>query len=145
MPTIPTLAPRRALANGPDLIDRLARVEPAIAGQHGDIDTFKVYCRIVRGFALGDEVALAVLGEWNARCEPPWTERELRDKMRRARRYGFETLGGLRRSRCRPRLVYLAIRIVCKAFPIISGVTVESGCLLRPMDWPFVTGWALRG
>lgn len=73
----------------------IARIEPAIAGQHGDLHTFKVCCRIVRGFALNDDEALAVLGEWNLRCEPPWTQRELRDKIARARRYGREEIGRL--------------------------------------------------
>jgi RepB DNA-primase from phage plasmid len=73
----------------------VARIEPAIAGQHGDLHTFRVCCRIVRGFALTDDEALAVLGEWNSRCEPPWSERELRDKIARARRYGKEEVGGL--------------------------------------------------
>jgi hypothetical protein len=72
-----------------------ARIEPAIAGQHGDLHTFRVCCRIVRGFALGDDDALAALVEWNLRCEPPWTERELLDKIKRARRYGKEAIGGL--------------------------------------------------
>ena len=68
----------------------LARIEPAIAGQHGDLHTFKVCCRIVRGFALSDEEAIAALTDWNARCAPPWSEHELRDKIARARRYGRE-------------------------------------------------------
>ena len=45
----------------------LAAVPPAIAGQHGDVHTFRVCCRLVRGFALDDDEALAVLGGWNAR------------------------------------------------------------------------------
>jgi len=70
-------------------------VPPAIAGQHGDRHTFQVCCRMVRGFGLSDTDALALLVDWNARCEPPWSERELRDKLRRARRYGREPIGGL--------------------------------------------------
>ena len=73
----------------------LAAVPPAIAGQHGDLHTFKVCCRLVRGFDLSDIDAIAVLKPWNARCEPPWSERELLDKLRRARRYGREPIGGL--------------------------------------------------
>jgi RepB DNA-primase N-terminal domain len=73
----------------------LAAMPPAIAGQHGDVHTFRVCCRLVRGFALSDAEAIALLGEWNTRCEPPWTERELRDKLQRARRYGHEPVGGL--------------------------------------------------
>lgn len=73
----------------------LARVEAAISGQHGDLHTFRVCCRVVRGFDLSDETAFQVLRSWNARCQPPWTERELRDKIARARRYGREPVGGL--------------------------------------------------
>lgn len=73
----------------------LARVEPAIAGQHGDLHTFRVCCRIVRGFALSDAEALDVLCDWNARCVPCWTERDLRDKIARAKKYGQEPVGAL--------------------------------------------------
>ena len=82
-----------------DIIERarryLAHVEPAVAGQHGDVHTFRICCRIVRGFALSDDDALTVLGEWNARCNPPWSERELSDKILRARQYGREPVGAL--------------------------------------------------
>lgn len=91
--------PWRRHAGSVDVTERarryLVRVEPAVAGQHGDIHTFRVCCRITRGFALSDDDALAVLNEWNARCSPPWSERELRDKIVRARKYGRERVGGL--------------------------------------------------
>jgi hypothetical protein len=70
-------------------------VPPAITGQHGDLHTFRVCCRLVRGFALEDDEAFTVLASWNAGCQPPWTEAELQDKLRRARRYGREPIGGL--------------------------------------------------
>jgi hypothetical protein len=73
----------------------LSRVPAAVAGRHGDLHTFRTCCRIVRGFALDDDDALAVLAEWNARCQPPWTERELREKIRSARRNGREPIGGM--------------------------------------------------
>ena len=72
-----------------------AAVPPAISGQHGDVHTFRVCCRLVRGFALDDRDALEVLGAWNARCQPPWSDRELADKIRRARKYGHEPVGGM--------------------------------------------------
>ena len=81
------------------VIDRarryLASVPPAISGQHGDLHTFRVCCRLTRGFALDEDQALYALSEWNARCEPPWTTPELLDKLRRAARYGREPVGGL--------------------------------------------------
>jgi hypothetical protein len=73
----------------------LQRVEPAVSGQRGDLQTFLVCCRVVRGFDLSDNEAMRVLSEWNARCEPPWSENELRQKVVNARRYGREPLGGL--------------------------------------------------
>lgn len=73
----------------------LARVPPAVAGAHGDVHTFQVCCRITRGFDLDEEQALAVLRDWNALCQPPWQESELRDKLRHALQYGREPVGGL--------------------------------------------------
>jgi hypothetical protein len=76
----------------------IASMPPAISGQHGDQHTFRICCRLVRGFALSDAAAFPLLIEWNSRCEPPWSERELRDKLRHARRYGREPIGGLLES-----------------------------------------------
>jgi len=73
----------------------LRATPPAISGERGDLHTFRVCCRLVRGFALADSEAFGLLAEWNARCQPPWSERDLLDKMRRARRYGQEPIGGL--------------------------------------------------
>jgi hypothetical protein len=73
----------------------VATVPPAVTGQHGDVHTFQLCCRLVRGFALSDHEALELLIAWNVRCEPPWSERELTDKLLRARKYGREPIGGL--------------------------------------------------
>ena len=77
----------------------LAVLPPAIEGSHGDVHTFRVCCRLVRGFALEDGEALAVLQDWNSRCQPPWSESELAQKVSRARRYGREPVGGLLAAR----------------------------------------------
>lgn len=93
----PTTRTLRRRSTTLDVVSRaswyLAKVEPAIAGQHGDLHTFKVCCRIVRGFDLSDEEAIGVLRGWNLRCQPPWSEREMRDKIVRARKYGLEPIG----------------------------------------------------
>jgi hypothetical protein len=92
-----SITPR--LNTKPDVIERarryLAAIPPAIMGRHGDAATFRACCRLVRGFNLGDDDALFILNEWNARCEPPWSEDELRKKIQAARRYGREPVGGL--------------------------------------------------
>lgn len=73
----------------------LAAIPPAVAGNHGDAATFRACCRLVRGFALGDEEALEVLTDWNRACTPPWSEKDLRRKLTSARQYGRELVGGL--------------------------------------------------
>jgi hypothetical protein len=89
----------RAVAESDDHLERARRflrsVEPAVAGQCGDLRTFRVCCRVVRGFALSDDEAFSVLRDWNARCEPPWSDRDLQEKVQNARKYGREPLGGL--------------------------------------------------
>ncbi len=83
----------------PDVRDRarryIAAIPPAVAGSHGDTATFRVCCRLVRGFDLDEQSALAVLLEWNRTCDPPWSAQELRAKLEAARRYGREPVGGL--------------------------------------------------
>lgn len=73
----------------------LAAIPAAVAGDHGDATTFRVCCRLVRGFALNDDDAFDLLSEWNRGCVPPWPEEELRAKLKGARQYGREPLGGL--------------------------------------------------
>jgi hypothetical protein len=73
----------------------LASIPPAVTGSHGDATTFRVCCRLVRGFALEDEEAMEVLAGWNQTCAPPWSDAQLRSKLESARRYGREPIGGL--------------------------------------------------
>lgn len=73
----------------------IAAIPPAVAGNHGDTVTFRVCCRLVRGFALSDDDALLVLEEWNRGCVPPWSLDDLRVKLAAARLYGHEQVGGL--------------------------------------------------
>lgn len=54
---------------------------PAISGQHGHDRAFHVACVLVKDFGLGLEDALAAIQEWNATCQPPWSEAELRHKL----------------------------------------------------------------
>lgn len=104
----PADAFRQAVALGPvsslpatrlDILERarryVAAIPPAVQGRSGDVATFKVCCRLMRGFGLTEEQALEALGAWNSRCSPPWQERELRAKLASAIRSGREPLGGL--------------------------------------------------
>jgi hypothetical protein len=93
------LTPKVIRSTGTDAVERARKyaavLPPAISGEHGDLHTFRVCCRLARGFALSDDEALDLLREWNTRCQPPWSEPELLDKLQCARRYGREPIGGL--------------------------------------------------
>ena len=62
----PTLVARTAKKALDRARQYVAAIPPAISGQHGDVHTFRVCCRVVRGFALADDEALDVLREWNS-------------------------------------------------------------------------------
>lgn len=59
----------------------LEKCPPAISGQGGHNQTFKVACKLVQGFALPRDEALALLRVYNNRCQPHWTEKELAHKV----------------------------------------------------------------
>lgn len=63
----------------------MAKRDPAIEGQEGDRWTYKTVCKLM-DLGLDDEQAMTLLLEWNQACQPPWTEKELRAKVRSARR-----------------------------------------------------------
>ena len=102
-PPVPATAPPRpARTAAPCALCRverarryLERVEPAIQGAGGDGHTFRVLARVVRGFDLAEHEALEALVDWNARCLPPWSPRELGQKVRNALRYGKQPPGAL--------------------------------------------------
>ncbi|MCX7428900.1 MAG: AAA family ATPase, partial [Planctomycetia bacterium] len=57
------------------------KMPAAISGQGGHNQTFSVACALVKHFALSPDEAFPIFAEYNARCEPPWTEAELRHKL----------------------------------------------------------------
>lgn len=65
----------------------LSRMPPAISGQGGHRATFLAARALVLGFNLADRVALELLlEEFNPKCRPQWSERELAHKVQSARR-----------------------------------------------------------
>jgi Bifunctional DNA primase/polymerase, N-terminal len=85
----PPPAPRRERVRG-SALDRcrayVARIDPAVSGQNGHTRTFDVARRCVQDFGLSEDEAWVVLCEYNQRCAPPWSERELRHKLKSAGR-----------------------------------------------------------
>ena len=62
----------------------LAKVPPAISHQSGHDKTYHVAMIAVEGFSLSEDDALEAMRDWNGRCQPPWSESELRHKLRDA-------------------------------------------------------------
>lgn len=85
--------------NLPGAIDRVRDIlktrKPAIEGQGGDAHTLATiyHCR---DHALDEDTIFDLLtepGGWNERCEPPWDEDQLRQKIENAFRYAKEPPG----------------------------------------------------
>jgi RecA-family ATPase len=59
----------------------LAKLPPAISGAGGHPATYRAASILANGFDLPWDDAWALLNEYNARCSPPWSEKELRHKL----------------------------------------------------------------
>jgi len=60
----------------------LAKMEPSVSGSRGHDACWKAACVLVQGFGLAAEQAYGLLAsEFNPRCVPPWSEKELRHKI----------------------------------------------------------------
>jgi hypothetical protein len=91
---------------GAEMVTRAARyvaaMPPSIAGAGGHQACFAAAVALVRGFALDEGVALALLErEFNPACKPRWSRRELEHKIASAARASVPS-GYLRAGRPRP-------------------------------------------
>jgi hypothetical protein len=72
-----------------DVIERarryLSRMDGSISGAGGHNAAFAAACAMVKGFDLPEAVAMGLLREeFNPKCSPPWSDRELLHKVRQA-------------------------------------------------------------
>lgn len=58
-----------------------AACPPAISGEHGHDTAWNAIINIIRGLDLSEDEGPEGLADWNARCVPPWNEKELRHKI----------------------------------------------------------------
>lgn len=77
--------------NDPSAIEQrairyVAKMPEALAGSRGHDATWQVACALACGFDLSEEVTFQILwNEYNPRCQPAWSEKELQHKARHAR------------------------------------------------------------
>jgi hypothetical protein len=57
------------------------RMPASISGSHGHDAAWHVAVVLIRGFKLTAEEAWPIFLEFNTRCQPPWSEKELRHKL----------------------------------------------------------------
>jgi len=62
------------------------KMPSAVSGENGHARTYHVACVLVKGFELGNDQAMSILKEFNARCDPPWSDHELQHKIDDAQR-----------------------------------------------------------
>lgn len=66
----------------------LAKLPAAISGQSGHNVTFHAACVLVLGFELSEQDAIGLMLDYNQRCQPPWSERDIIRKVREANKQG---------------------------------------------------------
>lgn len=74
------------MTNQMSVVDRarlyVSKCEPAISGENGHGKFFNVACKLVIGFGLSREEAIDVItNDYNARCEPPFSDYEIAHKI----------------------------------------------------------------
>jgi hypothetical protein len=61
----------------------LARIPGAVSGDAGHLATWNAVAHVMVGFDLTiDETRRLIIDEYNPRCSPPWSERELEHKLK---------------------------------------------------------------
>ena len=94
----------------------LAKLPAAVSGAGGHNATLAAACWCVR-FGLDDTDALALLAEFNQRCQPPWTEKELAHKLAAAHRKTTPQARALHLTAPAARLVWKLERKTPRACP----------------------------
>jgi hypothetical protein len=63
------------------ILKYLDKCPPAISGQGGHNRAYAVACTLVQGFALSVPEAAPYMQEYNRRCVPQWSHKELMHKI----------------------------------------------------------------
>ncbi|WP_419187821.1 bifunctional DNA primase/polymerase [Stieleria bergensis] len=84
-PTVPPVRPTDATDVEARAIAYLSAMPPAVSGSGGHSQTYAAATALVHGFGIDADRAMAILAaEFNPRCDPPWSEKELRHKVNQA-------------------------------------------------------------
>ena len=98
---VPRLVHPAPLPRAADALKRasayLAKIPSAISGAGGHSDAWRAALAVVRGFGLSEPEAFGLLAsEYNPRCTPPWSDKELQHKIADAAQNSRLPVGYLR-------------------------------------------------
>ena len=120
----------------------LAICPPAISGQGGHTQTFEAARAVVYGFNMGPDIGYEVLNaHYNPRCQPPWSERELRHKCEEADRQPYGKPRGYLLNEAPPSL---GISSFVRG-PAPPEEEIETLPMPPPPPWPTLAPEALYG
>jgi len=77
----------------------------AIEGCGGDPHTYITCATILRDLNVEPGIAYELLAEWNMKCQPPWSSKALKEKMRNALSHGTKPFGSMPDRPSRPKYV----------------------------------------
>ena len=108
-----------------DRISRYIGKSPeAISGNGGHPQTFKVAMVLFNGFGCSEAETLEWLRHYNSKCEPPWSEAELRHKARSAAEAAYDKPRGWMLTSKR----FSHVRLQVPVFPGKSSPVAGHGC-----------------
>lgn len=80
-------------ANIAKFIDYVSNCKPAIESQNGDRRTFQV-AAMGKDLLINMETCYSLMAEhFNPRCQPPWPDDDLKEKIKNAYEYGYQPAG----------------------------------------------------
>ena len=102
----------------------IGKIPGAISGNRGDSQTFKVAMSLFNGFGCSEAETLEWLRRYNSKCEPPWSEAELRHKARSAAKAAYDKPCGWMLTSKR----FANVRLQVPVFPGKSCPVAGHGC-----------------
>jgi hypothetical protein len=102
----------------------IGKIPGAVSGNGGHAQTFKVALVLFNGFGCSEAETLEWLRHYNSKCEPPWSEAELRHKARSATEAAYDKPRGWKLTSKR----FSPVRLRVPVFPGKSCPVARHGC-----------------
>ena len=102
----------------------IGKIPGAVSGNGGHRQTFKVAMVLFNGFGCSEAETFEWLRHYNSKCEPPWSEAELRHKAQSAAEAAYDKPRGWMLTSNR----FSQVRLLLPVFPGKSCPVVGHGC-----------------